>query len=111
MSENPTDRPIDVAGKSGIHLLPLLPLFGVGFLAWRLSGAEFGRGLVMISVMFGLPRGLDIRGFSIRRVYRPEVIYAFVMGVALAWLRAPTGSVWPGVAFHNFANVMNTFLA
>ncbi|MGA9853514.1 MAG: CPBP family glutamic-type intramembrane protease [Gammaproteobacteria bacterium] len=37
------------------------------------------------------------------------MIFAFIMGVVLAWLRERAGSVWPGVVFHNFANVMNIF--
>lgn len=76
---------------------------------WRLLGTQFGSGLIIVSVLFGLMHGLDIQGFGIRQVYWPEMVYAFIMGVILAWLRERTGSVWPGVVFHNFANVKNGF--
>ena len=88
----------------GVLLALLNKVFGR---PWRLWGARYGFGLVVISVMFGLLHGLDIHGFSVRHVVWPEMIFAFVMGLALAWLRERTGSVWPGVLFHNLANVMN----
>lgn len=88
----------------GVLLAMLNEVFGR---PWKLLGARFGWGLVIISVMFGLLHGLDIRGFSLHHIYWVEMIYAFVMGVILAWLRERTGSVWPGVIFHNLANVMN----
>ncbi|MDE2234980.1 MAG: CPBP family intramembrane metalloprotease [Gammaproteobacteria bacterium] len=88
----------------GVLLALLNELFGR---PWKLLGARFGWGLVITSVMFGLLHGLDIHGFSVHHIYWVEMIFAFVMGVVLAWLRERTGSVWPGVAFHNLANVMN----
>ncbi len=90
----------------GVLLALLNELFGR---PWRLLGARFGWGLVITSVMFGLLHGLDIHGFSVHHIYWLEMSYAFVMGLVLAWLRERTGSVWPGVIFHNLANVMDIF--
>jgi uncharacterized protein len=90
----------------GVLLLLLDESFGR---SWRFLGAQFGWALVIVSVLFGLMHGLDIHGFGIRHVYWREMLYAFVMGVILAWLRERTGSVWPCVVLHNFANVMNGF--
>ena len=88
----------------GVLLALLNKVFGR---PWRLWGAQYGFGLVVISVMFGLLHGLDIRGFRVRHVFWPEMTYAFLVGLTLTWLRERTGSVWPGVVFHNLANVMN----
>lgn len=90
----------------GVLLALLNELFGR---PWKLLGARFGWGLVITSVMFGLLHGLDIRGFGVHHIYWLEMSYAFVMGLVLAWLRERTGSVWPGVIFHNVANVMDIF--
>jgi membrane protease YdiL (CAAX protease family) len=92
----------------GVLLTLLNKMFGR---PWRLWGAQFGWGLLIISVLFGLLHGLDIHDFSVQRIYWAPMIFAFIVGLALAWLRERTGSVWPGVVFHNFANVMNFFFA
>ncbi len=90
----------------GVLLMLLDKSFGR---PWRLLGAQFGWGLIIVSVLFGLMHGLDIHGFSIQHIYWSELVFTFIMGVLFAWLRERAGSVWPGVAFHNFANVMNRF--
>lgn len=67
---------------------------------WTLAGARLGWGLVITSLVFGVghmvladPAG----GFSLSI---GGGIFATVMGVAMAWIWARTGSVWPAFLLH-----------
>jgi len=73
-------------------------------------GAQFGWGLILVSVMFGLCHSLNIdmgRGIQFNpMVFGMTGFGGFVFG----WLRERTGSVWPGVICHNLSNTLNNLL-
>ena len=54
--------------------------------------------------------GIDVKSLHEVHIYWTGIIFPAIIGTVLAWLRERTGSVWPGVLFHNFVNVLNQFL-
>lgn len=68
---------------------------------WTLFGARVGWGLVLTSFVFGLGHAvlLDL-GSGAWSLGLAGGIFAAVMGVALAWIWARTGSVWPAFLLH-----------
>ncbi|HEU5397696.1 MAG TPA: CPBP family intramembrane glutamic endopeptidase [Gammaproteobacteria bacterium] len=93
----------------GVLLMLLNEAFGR---PWKVLGASFGWGAVIVTAMFGFLHGIDVKGGHPMSIsfYWTGMIYPAVIGVVLAWLRERTGSVWPGVLLHNFVNVLNQFL-
>ncbi len=62
---------------------------------WRVGGVLMGWGAVIQSVLFTVGH-LDAGLLP--------ALYAFLFGLAAAWLRGASGSVWPGVFAHNAVN-------
>jgi membrane protease YdiL (CAAX protease family) len=93
----------------GLMLMVLNEAFGR---PWKLAGIEFGWGFVIISALFGIVHGIEVKtgaAFAVN-FYWSAMIFPAATGVVLAWLRERTGSVWPSVLFHNFVNTLNDFL-
>lgn len=91
----------------GAMLLVLNEAFGR---PWKFAGIQFGWGLVIVTALFGFLHGVDAPSFGKIQIVWSGMIFPALTGLALAWLRERTGSVWPGVVFHNFVNVCNQFL-
>ena len=93
----------------GVLLMLLNEAFGR---PWKFAGIQFGWGLIIVTAMFGFLHGIDVQpGHSPLFVISWfGMIFPAATGLVLAWLRERTGSVWPGVLFHNFVNVVNQFL-
>ena len=89
----------------GIFLVLLNEAFGR---PWKFAGIQLGWGFVIVSVMFGLLHGIDAKSLSeVHISWGPAMFLPMAIGLVLAWLRERTGSVWPGVLFHNFVNTIN----
>ena len=100
-------------GEELVYRGALLMLLNQAFgRPWRFAGIQFGWGFIIVTAMFGLLHGTAVQpGHSPTVVlYWSGMIFPFIVGGVLAWLRERTGSVWPGVLFHNFVNVLNHFL-
>jgi membrane protease YdiL (CAAX protease family) len=93
----------------GVFLMLLNEAFGR---PWKLAGIQFGWGFIIVTAMFGFLHGIDVKPGSTPLVhfYWSGMIFPAIIGVLLAWLRERSGSVWPGVVFHNFVNVLNHLL-
>lgn len=88
----------------GVFLMLLNEAFGR---PWKFAGIQFGWGFIIVTVMFGLLHGVDAKAPGDVHIYWSGMIIPAITGVVLAWLRERTGSVWPGVLFHNFVNTIN----
>ncbi|MGW0505038.1 CPBP family intramembrane glutamic endopeptidase [Micromonospora sp. NPDC003241] len=67
---------------------------------WVVLGAPVGWGIVLTSVVFGAGHGIlvdldGVWGFNVA-----GGLFATVMGLALGWIWARTGSVWPAFLLH-----------
>lgn len=93
----------------GVMLMLLNEAFGR---PWKFAGIQFGWGFVIVTAMFGFIHGVDIEPGhpQVINIHFLGMIFPALTGAVLAWLRERTGSVWPGVLFHNFVNVVNQFL-
>ena len=91
----------------GVLLMLLNQAFGR---PWKLAGIQFGWGFVIVTAMFGLLHGIDGTPGKVH-IYWSAMIFPVVIGTVLAWLRERTGSVWPGVVFHNFVNLLSTLFS
>lgn len=89
----------------GVLLMLLNQAFGR---PWRFAGIQLGWGFVIVTAMFGFIHGIDARPGAPLHIYWSGMIFPAATGAVLAWLRERTGSVWPGVLFHNFVNLLNT---
>lgn len=68
---------------------------------WTVFGAPVGWGLVVTACVFGLGHAVLIDlGTGAWSVSVAGGVFAAVMGVALAWIWARTGSVWPAFLLH-----------
>jgi membrane protease YdiL (CAAX protease family) len=72
---------------------------------WQLWGAKVGWGWVLTAVLFGLCHILAPSGFGVR-VSLLKGVFPLVFGLFVGWVRERSGSVWPGVAFHNVINAV-----
>ncbi|HET7921416.1 MAG TPA: CPBP family intramembrane glutamic endopeptidase [Gammaproteobacteria bacterium] len=50
--------------------------------------------------------GVDAKPGAVH-IYWHAMIFPVIIGVVLAWLRERTGSIWPGVVFHNFVDLLS----
>lgn len=66
----------------------------------RVLGAPLGWGAVMTSAVFALGHLIQLGGDGSWSVSIAGGVFAAVMGLALAWIRARTGSIWPAFALH-----------
>lgn len=91
----------------GIFLMLLNEAFGR---PWKVAGIQMGWGLIIVSVMFGILHGVDVqaKGTLLFNVSFLAMLFPFITGLLLAWLREKTDSVWPSVLLHNFINIINT---
>lgn len=90
----------------GVFLMLLNEAFGR---PWRFAGIQFGWGFIIVSAMFGILHGVDAPSLNKIHIIWAGMIFPTITGVVLAWLRERTGSVWPGVVFHNFVNTLSQF--
>jgi hypothetical protein len=91
----------------GLMLMVLNEAFGR---PWKFAGIQFGWGFVIVSALFGILHGVDAPSVDKVQIVWMGMLFPFLTGIVLAWLRERTGSVWPGVVFHNFVNTVNQFL-
>ena len=91
----------------GVMLMLLNEAFGR---PWKFAGIQFGWGFIIVSALFGFLHGMDAPSVDKIQIEWSGMIFPALTGIVLAWLRERTGSVWPGVLFHNFVNVVNQFL-
>lgn len=63
-------------------------------------GAELGWGVVVSAVVFGLGHGVVLGEDWSWSLRLGGGVFAGVMGLALGWIRARTGSVWPAFLLH-----------
>jgi len=73
---------------------------------WRIAGAEVGWGLIVTSVVFGAVHAVNIDRNGALTVEWLFAIGPFAGGLLGGWLRARTGSIWPGVVLHNASNLL-----
>ncbi|HSN17329.1 MAG TPA: CPBP family intramembrane glutamic endopeptidase [Gammaproteobacteria bacterium] len=100
-------------GEELVYRGALLMLLNQAFgRPWKLAGIQFGWGFIIVTFMFGFLHGVGIQpGHSpLIVVSWVGMLFPLITGAVLAWIRERTGSVWPGVLFHNFVNVLNHFL-
>jgi len=90
----------------GLMLMVLNEAFGR---PWKFAGIQFGWGFIIVSALFGILHGVDAPSVDKIQIVWTGMIFPALTGVVLAWLRERTGSVWPGVVFHNFVNTVNQF--
>lgn len=88
----------------GVLLMLLNEAFGR---PWKLAGIQLGWGFVIVTAMFGFLHGIDAKPGAVH-IYWSAMIFPAITGAVLAWLRERTGSLWPGVLFHNVVNLLNT---
>jgi len=71
---------------------------------WTMARAAFGWGAILSTALFVLGHGVVFdRDLHLElSVLGPA--FALVPGIALAWLRERTGSVWPCVVLHNLVD-------
>lgn len=67
---------------------------------WRIVGARIGRGVVLTAWLFGLLHGLSLSPEGALNIDWLWLLQSFVMGLALGWVRALTGSLWPAFLGH-----------
>lgn len=77
---------------------------------WSFAGAPFGWGGIIVVALFGTLHGVAIGAANSIHVYWTAMLLPGLIGLVLTWLRERSGSVWPGVLFHNFVNLVNTVL-
>lgn len=92
----------------GVLLMLLDEAFGR---PWKFAGIGFGWGFIIVTVLFGLIHGVDAESLGHIRIAWVAMLFPVVIGAVLAWLRERTDSVWPGVVFHNFVDVLSQFVA
>ncbi len=90
----------------GVLLMLLNEAFGR---PWKFAGIQFGWGFIIITAMFGFLHGVDAQSFDHIHFHWTAMIGPALDGLALAWLRERSGSVWPSVLFHNFVNTLSQF--
>ncbi|MGL5817796.1 MAG: lysostaphin resistance A-like protein [Phycicoccus sp.] len=72
----------------------------------RVLGAALPWALVVTTIQFGLVHGLLVRSGEL--VLDPAaIVQTAILGAGLGWVRAATGSIWPGVILHNVLNTTN----
>lgn len=83
----------------------LMGLFaGVITESWRLWGAAIGWGWLISGLLFGLVHGLVFNPLH-GLLFQPVPIAATaVLGLAMGWLTARSGALWPAMLAHSFIN-------
>ncbi|MGL5930712.1 MAG: lysostaphin resistance A-like protein [Dermatophilaceae bacterium] len=72
----------------------------------RVLGADLSWAFIVTTIHFGLVHGLLVRDGEL--VVEPAaIVQTAVLGAGLGWVRAATGSIWPGVVLHNLLNTTN----
>ncbi|MGP9538597.1 lysostaphin resistance A-like protein [Brachybacterium sp. AOP43-C2-M15] len=66
----------------------------------RVLGAGLGWGTVITAVLFGVGHMVLLGADGAWSLSIGGGVFALVMGLALAWIRARTGSIWPAFALH-----------
>ncbi|MBS0625386.1 MAG: CPBP family intramembrane metalloprotease [Verrucomicrobia bacterium] len=84
----------------------LLALFNRHFARkWSCFQVKMGWGAVFSALIFAL---VHVVTFSFKEqafvLNMGAFIYPFLGGLVFAWIREKTGSIWPAVLAHNFAN-------
>lgn len=66
----------------------------------RVLGARMGWGAVITAVVFALGHAILLGADGSWSLSVAGGVFALAMGVAFAWIRARTGSIWPAFALH-----------
>lgn len=89
----------------------LLSLLNEGFgRPWKVGQTPFGWGGIIIIVLFGTLHGVAVSSKLSVHVYWSVMFLPGLVGIVLTWLKERSGSVWPGVVFHNFVDLVNTIM-
>jgi len=73
----------------------------------RLSGAEFGWGLIITAVLFAGSNGLVAVDPQLHaRIILPGAIAPVLLSLVSGWIRERTDSIWLCVAGHNLSNIV-----
>lgn len=67
---------------------------------WRFGGTKIGWGVVLTAWLFGLAHGITLDESGALHFDLTWLIFAFVMGLVLGWIRTLTGSLWPAYIAH-----------
>jgi uncharacterized protein len=75
---------------------------------WRILGLQFGVGLIVSSLLFGLIHALNTVDYFSRRFEFAWLWWGtnFVSGLFFGCLREKTGSILPGAIIHGIEDVM-----
>ena len=71
---------------------------------WSLRGVRLGWGFPIVGVLFALGHGVWMDSHLHLQVAVGAMIFPFVIGLFLGWLRERAGNVWPGVFLHTVIN-------
>jgi len=88
----------------GVLLMLLNRAFGK---SWTLFGARVGWGYIIVTLLFAFLHGVQATSFHAVHIHWGAMIFPLGIGAVLAWLRERTGSLWPGVVFHNLVNTLS----
>jgi len=76
---------------------------------WKFLGANFGLGLIAVSLPFGLGHIVSAHSMT-TTVMLGRFISTFISALALGWLKEKTSSLPVCAAAHNIANTLGTFI-
>jgi membrane protease YdiL (CAAX protease family) len=67
---------------------------------WPFGGTKIGWGVVLTAWIFGLVHGITLDAQGALAFDATWLLFAFVMGLVLGWIRTLTGSLWPAYLAH-----------
>ncbi len=67
---------------------------------WSFGGTQIGWGVMLTAWLFGLAHGITLDESGALHFDLTWLVFAFVMGFVLGWIRTLTGSLWPAYLAH-----------
>lgn len=75
---------------------------------WRLAGAPVGWSAVFATLVFALGHSVFVEAGTVQIIWA-ALVYSFVLGGMLMWIRLRTGSILLPIVAHNLTNVAGQF--
>src|SRR5262249_29739917 len=79
-------------------------VLGALLVAWGVAGRGLWRALVVPSLLFSLPHGLNVLAGAEPLTTAAQLIWAFLLGMVFGGLTVAGGSVWPVAVLHGAGN-------
>lgn len=73
---------------------------------WTVLQTQFGWGLVLTTLLFGAVHGLSLDPSWTPHFNSQRFVMTAALGFVLGWIKEKSGSLAPGIVFHNLWNVI-----